>query len=174
MGIQTLATALEREHREIDAGMESFTSGSRAGDALSLSGAIQALRRHIYLEEAFLFPPLRESAPTLSGEVLVMLREHGQLWGVLDQLEREIITNRNSKTALRLCSKVLALLSPHHQKEEQVLYAAADDVLGRPAEVRLRAFLHYGRLPEGWACEKAKNPGARGNDAARLLNRRSC
>src|SRR5690348_4105838 len=100
MGMQTLAAALEREHREIDAGIECFASGSRHGDALSLSGAIRALRRHIYLEEEFLFPSLREGAQALSAAVPAMLREHGQLWDVLDLLEREIVTASRGETAL--------------------------------------------------------------------------
>lgn len=173
MGIQTLASALEREHQQIDQGIESFTSRSTAGDALSLSGAIQALRRHIYLEEEFLFPPLREGAPKLSGTVLLMLREHGQLWDVLDQLEREVITDRNGEAALRLCGQLVGQLSPHHLTEEQLLYAQADDLLARPAEVRLRGFLAYARLPEGWACEEAKKPGSR-RRTARLTRRRNC
>ncbi|HET7045217.1 MAG TPA: hemerythrin domain-containing protein, partial [Gaiellaceae bacterium] len=57
----TLAAALEREHREIDAGIEAFDveSAENGGRVESLTGAISALRRHIYLEEAFLFPALR-------------------------------------------------------------------------------------------------------------------
>lgn len=182
MGIQTLASALEREHRKIDEGIESFTSGSAAWDALSLSGAIQALRRHIYLEEEFLFPSLREGAPALSADVLAMLREHGQLWDVLDRLEREIVTDRNGKTALAFCNQLVVMLSPHHLREEKIIYAQADDLLTKPAEVRLRGFLAYARLPEGWACEKAKNSGSRRarrtnprrSDSARLFNRREC
>lgn len=173
MGIKTLASALEREHQQIDRGIESFTSGSAAGEPPSLSSAIQALRRHIYLEEEFLFPPLRDGAPGLSATVLLMLREHGQLWDVLDQLEREIITNRNGEKALRLCHQLAGLLSMHHRAEEQTLYAQADDLLTKPAEVRLRGFLAYARLPEGWACEKARNPGSRAR-TARPYYRRNC
>lgn len=173
MGIQTLALALEREHQQIDRGIESFASGSVAGEPPSLSNAIQALRRHIYLEEEFLFPPLREGAPTLSATVLLMLREHGQLWDVLDQLEREVITNRNGERALRLCTQLAGLLSTHHRAEEQTLYAQADGLLAKPAEVRLRGFLAYARLPEGWACAKARNPGSRAR-GPRPYYRRNC
>ena len=167
--------ALEREHREIDAGIESFTSGSRAGDALSLSGAIQALRRHIYLEEEFLFPSLREGAQPLSAAVPVMLREHGQVWDVLDLLEREIVTASRGETALTLCRQLMGMLSPHHLKEEEVLYAAADELLTRPAEVRLRGFLAYARLPAGWACEMAQQSHSHPHaSAVRLFHSRDC
>ena len=173
MGMQTLASALEREHREIDAGIESFTSGSCAGDALSLSGAIQALRRHIYLEEEFLFPPLRQGAPALSAAMPVMLREHGKMWDVLDLLEREIVTASRGETALTLCRQLVAMLAPHHVKEEEILYAAADDLLTRPAEVRLRGFLAYARLPAGWSCEMAQTSHSH-TSTGRLFNTRDC
>lgn len=173
MGIQTLASALEREHQQIDQGIESFTSGFMIGGPPSLSIAIQALRRHIYLEEEFLFPPLREGAPGLSATVLLMLREHGQLWDVLDQLEREIVTDRNGEKSFTLCRQLSGLLATHHRAEEQILYAQADGLLAKPAEVRLRGFLAYARLPDGWACEKANNPGSR-TRAARPLYRRNC
>ena len=177
MGMQTLAAALEREHREIDAGIESFTSGSRAGDALSLSGAIQALRRHIYLEEEFLFPSLRTGAPApaLAAAVPVMLREHGQMWDVLDLLEREIVTASRGETALTLCRQLMDMLSPHHLKEEEILYAAADDLLTRAAEVRLRGFLAYARLPGGWSSEMAQHSNSHSQaSTARLFNTRDC
>jgi hypothetical protein len=69
--------ALEREHREVDEGIEAFADGPPAGqrDRKPLIRAIHALRRHIYLEEVFLSPPLR--AAGLVAPVLVMLREYG-------------------------------------------------------------------------------------------------
>ena len=174
MGIKTLASALAREHREIDGGIESFTSGSRAGDALSLSGTIQALRRHIYLEEEFLFPPLRGGTPELSETIGVMVREHGQLWDLLDQLELEIVDNRSSETTRRLCRRIFAKLAPHHEKEEELLYTAADNVLEKPAEVRLRGFLAYAKLPEGWACSASKTPNKSSFRPAAYPYRRTC
>lgn len=52
--IETLATALEREHREIDEGIAEFTATVRGEnpDGEPLLRAILALRRHVYLEEA--------------------------------------------------------------------------------------------------------------------------
>src|SRR5579859_6461595 len=87
MGTESLAAALEREHQEIDAGIAAFTACP--GDPQPLARAIGALRRHIYLEEEFLFPLLGEADPALRAPVFVMLREHAQIWAVLDALERE-------------------------------------------------------------------------------------
>ena len=68
----TLGAALEREHREIDQAIESYISGSTAGEnpAEPSVVAIRALRRHIYLEEAFLFPALRDAAERAVADLL--------------------------------------------------------------------------------------------------------
>jgi hypothetical protein len=81
---ESLSALLEHEHHEIDAGLEAFLAGLDCGQTRTqdLTHAVEALRRHIYLEEAFLFPPLR--AAGLIPPVLVMLREHGEIWRTLD------------------------------------------------------------------------------------------
>jgi hemerythrin HHE cation binding domain-containing protein len=65
MEIESLAAALEREHHEIDAGIAAFTAAP--GDRQPLARVIRALRRHIYREEEFLFPLLREAEPRTGG-----------------------------------------------------------------------------------------------------------
>jgi regulator of cell morphogenesis and NO signaling len=69
----TLGSALEREHREIDGGIEKFAAGLEAGgmDTEPLLQAMAGLRRHIYLEEEFLFPPLRANGMMMP--IFVML-----------------------------------------------------------------------------------------------------
>jgi regulator of cell morphogenesis and NO signaling len=151
MGTESLAAALEREHQEIDAGIAAF-SGS-PGDPQPLARAIGALRRHIYLEEEFLFPLLGKADPALLAPVFVMLREHAQIWAVLDALERE----PGGGTGHALCRQLVSRLLHHNLKEERVLYPRADDALPPAAASRLRAFLGNGEVPEGWVCVKARS-----------------
>ena len=146
MEIESLATALEREHHQIDAGLAAFTAAP--GDRQPLTGAIGALRRHIYLEEEFLFPLLHQAEPGLAAPIFVMLREHAQIWGTLDSLEHEL----DAGTGLALCKRLTVLLLHHNLKEEKTLYPRADDVLPPAAAGRLRAFLGTGELPDGWVC----------------------
>jgi regulator of cell morphogenesis and NO signaling len=150
METESLAAALEREHHEIDAGIAASTASP--GDPQPLIRAIRALRRHIYLEEEFLFPLLGEVEPGLRAPVFVMLREHAQIWAALDALEREPAPG----TALVLCRQLTVRLLHHNLKEEKVLYPRADDALPPAAAGRLRAFLGCGELPEGWVCTKAR------------------
>ncbi|TDB90361.1 hemerythrin domain-containing protein [Actinomadura sp. 7K534] len=156
---EALSAALEREHREIDEGIESFTAAlaEGRGDGVPLKRALEGLRRHIYLEEEFLFPPLQEAG--LMAPVFVMLREHGELWRTMDRLEAATArgpANPHPEGEVReLCTELLGLLDRHNSKEEPILYPQADAVLEPGAIDHLRRFLASGRLPEGWACRQA-------------------
>jgi len=147
-----LAAALEREHREIDAGIEAFLEGAPESDddLESLTRALEALRRHIYLEETFLFPPLSDAG--MVAPIFVMLREHGELWRTMEEME----SAGAERDAVRaLCRQLLALLEKHNAKEEPILYPHADTTLSATAIVELNAFLETGRTPAGWVCSGA-------------------
>lgn len=159
----SLAAALEREHHEIDAGIAAFTAA--LWDRQPLARAAGALRRHIYLEEEFLFPLLREAEPGLAAPLFVMLREHAQIWGTLASLERA--ADAGTGTGLALGKRLTVQLLHHNLKEEKILYPRADDLLPPAAAGRLRVFLSSAELPGGWVCMlKARpvpgNPGRAG------------
>lgn len=147
----TLAEALEQEHRDIDAGFGAFLEGLEQGQTrvAELNRAVAALRRHIWLEEEFLFPPLREAG--LFAAVLVMLREHGEIWRMMDQLTGKVDGDR----AAALCRELLGQLEPHNDKEEAIIYPAGDTQLDEEQRQRLQNFLSSGTLPAGWICQMA-------------------
>ena len=147
-GTETLEQALEREHREIDAGIEEFTSG---GDAQPLLQAMDALRRHIYLEEEFLFPPLRKAGMMMP--VFVMVREHADMWRLLDDLQPRLQSGEGGSTVQDACQALVSLLQAHNPKEEQILYPQADAVLGAEAGGELKQFMRTGAMPDGWTAE---------------------
>lgn len=176
-----LAIALLNEHHEIDAGIEAFAAraeqpdGESAGAlpsesadasieawAAPLLGAMEALRRHIYLEEVLVFPKLR-TGPLMMA-IMVMIREHGELWRAMDGLDHMLEsegaapagdpTYRNELIAA--CREMLSLLDDHNMKEEPVIYPHIDDDLDGPTQRQLGAFLEEGSMPEGWVCEAAR------------------
>jgi regulator of cell morphogenesis and NO signaling len=151
----SLALALEREHREIDRGIQAFLVGQADGRAQTepLTHAIDALRRHIFLEEEFLFPPLREAG--LVAPIFVMLREHGEIWDALDVIATEMGAGAARSTVDETCRALLAQLERHNSKEEPIIYSQADAVLTAAASAGLKAFLAAGRFPEGWVCARA-------------------
>lgn len=146
MEIESLAEALEREHHEIDAGIAAFTAAP--ADREPLTRAMGALRRHIYLEEEFLFPLLHQAEPGLAAPVFVMLRDHAQLWGTLESLDREL----DAGAGLALCKRLAVQLLHHNLKEEKILYPRANDLVPPAAADQLRVFLASGELPDGWVC----------------------
>lgn len=151
-----LAAALTREHRDIDSGIEEFVAGANAGELRRepLCAAMAALRRHIYLEETFLFPPLR--AAGLMMPIMVMLREHGALWDAMDAIETALAEAMPERIGLlQQCRDLLAMLDQHNSKEEPVIYPRADLDLDEAVHDDLADFLHAGRTPEGWVCEAA-------------------
>lgn len=151
----TLAQALEREHREIDGGIDAYSSALDAGaaDPMPLMRAMNGLRRHIYIEETFLFPPLKDAGMVMP--IFVMLREHGELWDAMEGLDSLLETDAESDTVQTACRDLLARLDQHNSKEEPIIYPQADAKLSPEATEALREFLRNGRMPEGWRCEKA-------------------
>lgn len=154
----TLSAALEQEHHDIDGGIEEYSSGLKHGetDPAPLLRAMRGLRRHIYLEEEFLFPPLKA---TLMMPIFVMLREHGELWDAMNGLDAMLAsdtdTAADTDTLQNACRELLAKLEAHNGKEEPIIYPQADIGLDDEASAKLHEFLENGTMPEGWRCEKA-------------------
>lgn len=157
MAEDTLTAALEREHYEIDEGLEAFAAGVEVGEYRSddLDRAAAALRRHIYLEEEFLFPPLRMSG--LMAPVLVMLREHGEIWRTLDELTAlaGADAERDDAATTERTRLLLGQLEAHNAKEEPIIYPEGDAKLDEAAKSALFDFIDAGTMPEGWVCAMA-------------------
>jgi len=159
MSTGSLADALTREHREIDKGIEQFVEALDRGkvEVDPLLGSIEALRRHIYLEEAFLFPPLRQIGLTMP--VMVMLREHGELWSQMDEVVRLLKGTSAGSDRAEIeakCRGLLAMLGQHNMKEEPIIYPHADADLPTNTTAELEAFLETGSTPPSWVCEGAR------------------
>lgn len=145
----SLAALLEREHRAIDEDIAAFASADAGTEALHR--ATEVLRRHIYLEEELLFPSLR--AAGLVMPVFVMVREHAEMWPLLDAVDAAAAEGGDDAAARDLCRQLVALLDAHNGKEEQILYPQADAVVAEPAADDIRDFLAAGQVPAGWMCE---------------------
>ncbi|MEZ0366479.1 hemerythrin domain-containing protein [Mycobacterium sp. pUA109] len=154
MSEQTVSAVLEREHRDIDSAIEVFLAKLDAGTVQPepLTAALAALRRHIYIEEVFLFPPVREAG--LVMPVFVMLREHGELWQTMDALTALLAAG--SDIGLRdTCRRLLAQLDQHNAKEEPIIYPQAATALPSHTSAELLRFVDTGHTPDGWVCQRA-------------------
>jgi hemerythrin-like domain-containing protein len=158
-----LSAALERDHRKIDALIAQFTGDASGGSSAraALGQGMHGLRRHIYLEEEMLFPPLR--AAGLMGPIMVMLREHAEMWQVMDQLDRLLADDAADHAAMRnACGELVGVVEAHNPKEEQILYPQADSVLDPSDTARVAEFLDSGEMPDGWVCQLQQRRTAQG------------
>jgi len=166
---EAVIDALTHEHRTIDEGVEAFLSAVRSNagggpspDRSPLTRATVALRRHIYLEEELLFPPIQAAGLTMP--VLVMMREHGALWRLLDQLDEAVDEllgdgsdsgGTDAATVVAHCQELLDLLEQHNLKEEPIVYPRTATDLDPSATAHLAALLRTGTTPDGWVCHAA-------------------
>lgn len=155
MASLALSAKLTREHHEIDVAIQAFIEKLDCGSMQHelLSETLEALRRHIYLEEVFLFPPLREAGIVMP--IFVMMREHGVLWRTMDALA-DLLANGSDSLRLRdTCTQLLDQLLQHNSKEEPVIYPNADTELPPQTSAELSRFIETGRAPDGWVCQQA-------------------
>lgn len=151
-----LSEELTHEHREIDAGIEAFVAGLGNGEVNPepLTKAFADLRRHIWLEEEFLFPPLRQAG--LMMPVMVMLREHGELWQAMAAIDELVAAGSTDHEQVRgHCTTILSQLNEHNTKEEPIIYPHAETDLSEDAAAELIDFWKTGELPPGWVCQQA-------------------
>ncbi|MGO3325762.1 hemerythrin domain-containing protein [Gordonia sp. (in: high G+C Gram-positive bacteria)] len=173
MSDSTLAEALTEEHHAIDDGIATFTA-SKPGDSVQawstpLKQAMQALRRHIYLEEELVFPQLRNGP--LMMPIMVMLGEHGEMWRRMADLDRRLAADDVDQSPRRAeliaeCTTMLELLANHNSKEEPVIYPHMDADMDDGSRAFLRDFLVDGTIPDGWECARATPPEASPSDGS--------
>ena len=155
MPSMTLSAELIREHHKIDDAIKEFIEKLDRGNAQRelLTDTLESLRRHIYLEEVFLFPPLREAGIVMP--IFVMMREHGQLWHIMGALT-DLLADGNDGQRLRdTCTQLLDQLHQHNSKEEPVIYPSADTDLPPQTSAELTRFIETGHMPDGWVCQQA-------------------
>ncbi|SDB83669.1 Hemerythrin HHE cation binding domain-containing protein [Raineyella antarctica] len=151
MDEQTVGAILEAEHRSIDEDIVRFGNGEMPDEAFRAS--MDLLRRHIYVEEAMMFPQLREAG--LVMPIMVMEREHGEIWSVLDALQTAITDGSAGADVTGDLEALTTLLENHNAKEEPIVYPVANRALSSYDATVIKDFLASGTMPYGWTCARA-------------------
>lgn len=151
----TLTALMEKEHREIDKAIEHFVEGLAKNEVRhkDLDRADDLLKRHIYIEEALMFPSLRRTG--MLAPILVMEREHGEIWRTLDAIHLEVGPGTAAESVPDRCHQLLHQLDGHNQKEEPIIYPKVDELLDDTTKGTVRDFIHSGTTPSGWVCAQA-------------------
>lgn len=151
------SATLESHHRDIETSFDAFIVLARSGSIQrdSVLPAISSLRRHLWVEEEYFFPPLREAG--VVAPVQIMLREHAELWRLMDELER-LLTFRNPDPDLlaTVAAAIVQLSARHCEKEELILFATADQFLDASINARVEEGLTLER-PADWVTELARS-----------------
>ncbi len=122
---------MSQDHDRLDGLFSEFQATKRS----DLSHAKQCFRefngglqRHIVWEEEVLFPLFeRQTGMQDHGPTAVMRAEHRRIHHALDQIHERIAKGDTPNDALE--EELIALLAPHNQKEESILYPWIDQSL---------------------------------------------
>ena len=151
----TVGAVLERDHHRIDEHFAAFaqTLGAGGVDAAALAAGSSALRHHIYVEETYHFPVLRQAG--LLGPIMVMLREHGEIWDRLDALDAGVRDQAPAADLAATWHALAAVVSAHNLKEERIVYPSGDELLSAADAADVLTGLTSEDTPAGWVCEQA-------------------
>src|SRR5699024_2122810 len=106
--------------------------------------------------------------------VLVMLREHGELWGTLETIDRLLDAASPDLDALReACGRLGEQLDAHNQKEEAIIYRAAVEQLDPQTQESVAMALADETMPARWRCQLAPGRRGQGRERPRKAAKRS-
>lgn len=143
---------LTEQHRSMELGITGLVDGS--GSRQELTDAVYLLRRHIYIEEAFLFPVIEQD----QGRAMALAQmryEHGDMWPHIESAIALLAANADLDDLLPASEAMLRLLHIHDHKEEQAIYSVADRYRANATKPSFAALFQTNDTPDGWRCRYA-------------------
>jgi len=128
---KAITTYFEADHDRLDSLFSKYREKKREDVKAAkpyFREFFKGLRRHIVWEEEVLFPFFEEASGVTSGPTKVMRGEHRQIGAILDQMHDKV-RKADPNTDVEEES-LLAVLKPHNDKEESILYPAIDQHAG--------------------------------------------
>lgn len=121
------------DHRHIDDTWAEVESAAQSGDVEVEKEKWRIFQgemlRHLRMEEEVMFPAFEQaSGMTESGPTFVMRSEHEQMRGLIEQMGAAADADDYDEL-VDLGDTLLMLIQQHNQKEEQMLYPMAEQVL---------------------------------------------
>lgn len=158
---QELLTA---QHATLELGIRGLVDGS--GSRQELDAAIRLLRRHIYVEETFLFPVIDQDRGRWMA-LAQMKYEHGDMWPHIETAIGLLDAHADLDALFPSAQALLELLHVHDPKEERAIYGVADRYVADAARPPLAALFAAHAIPPGWRCLRA--PDAKGDPGHALV-----
>ncbi len=135
----TIKEFLTQDHRSCDDGFAAAEEAvnNSSGDALALTQAfIDALYHHLDMEEKVLFPAFEAKTGMVQGPTAVMRMEHAQMRRLCEDL---ITAVEDKERYFGISETLMILMQQHNMKEEQMLYAMAQQHLAADADRLIEA-----------------------------------
>ncbi|MEO9091697.1 MAG: hemerythrin domain-containing protein [Rhodanobacter sp.] len=143
---------LAEQHRMLELGIRGLVDGS--GSRQDLSEAIYLLRRHIYVEEAFLFPVIdRDQGRWMA--LAQMKYEHGDMWPHIESAIELLQAKASLDDLFPAAQTLLKLIEIHDFKEERAIYSVADRDVANTNHPPLESLFAVTSIPPGWRCLRA-------------------
>lgn len=158
VGAASLHTALEEDFPDIERAIGDFLlqrGGLRAASA-DLSRAMAKLRRHIYVEEEFLFPLLQGAE--MAGPLYALSGEHQDLWLTMDRMDEQLRDDSSQQSRQQACRILSAEVDRHVTKEDPIVFGRAEEILTFQEQATLRDFVENVPLPPEWRCREPRRP----------------
>jgi len=123
---------MAQDHRDCDLLFAKAENATADGDWETTSQAfnefIQAMERHLGIEEQTLFPAFEEETGVLTGPTEMMRMEHDQMRVLFVEM-KYAVEQKDSDEYLGISETLLILMQQHNMKEEQILYSMMDQRL---------------------------------------------
>ncbi|MCC7411824.1 MAG: hemerythrin domain-containing protein [Gammaproteobacteria bacterium] len=140
--MSTITEAFTADHRQCDHRFAELEAAAAKGD-WSETGRLlgefrQALERHMLAEEESMFPGIEARTGGSSGPTEVMRMEHEEMRQLIEELAQAADTG-DERTFLGVAETLLVLMQQHNMKEEQIVYALADELMDEAHAADARA-----------------------------------
>ena len=123
---------MAQDHRDCDLLFAKAENAASKDDWAAASQAfnafIQAMERHLGIEEQVLFPAFEEETGVLTGPTEMMRMEHDQMRTLFAEM-KDAMKQQNSDDYLGAAETLLIMMQQHNMKEEQILYNMMDQRL---------------------------------------------
>lgn len=130
---ETISSFLTKDHRacdEIFAQMENEVASENWANANKKFEEFSGdLLHHFNMEEQVMFPTFEEKTGMVGGPTAMMKMEHEQMRSVVSQMKADLDA-KNKDHFFGLSESLMMIIQQHNMKEEQMLYAMADNHLG--------------------------------------------
>ena len=123
---------MAQDHRDCDLLFAKAEKAASEQDwtttAQEFNAFVQAMERHLGIEEEELFPAFEQATGVITGPTEMMRMEHEQMRNLFTEM-RDALEQQQVNDYLGASETLLILMQQHNIKEEQILYNMMDQHL---------------------------------------------